>query len=440
MKKVPLNMLRKHSEWHMGLVDKISENIEFLKGDFEETSGQETREPSEIIKEENEKRLREMDEINEEERAAGEAVEESEEIEAEEELEEGKENEDDKELRKFIERSVPKIYVVGTGGSGCNTAHRMSSIGIYGANIIAMNTDAQHLLQTRAVKKLLLGKNKTKGLGAGSNPELGEAAALESMQDIKDLLKDANLVFVTCGMGGGTGTGSAHVIAKAAKEQGALVIGIVTMPFTSEGTKRIQNAMDGLRKLRTVADTTIAIPNDKLLFFVPDLPLNSAFKAADMVLSNAVKGITELITKPGLVNLDFADVRTIISDSGIAMIGLGETANVREKNRVVIAAEKSLQSPLIDVNVGQADKALINIMGGEDLTLGEAEAAVNAISGKIAKDAHIIWGATIDKNISGGEVKVLAVLAGMKEDGNTVDTALLSEEKIEESINLENIM
>ena len=149
--------------------------------------------------------------------------------------------------------------------------------------------------------------------------------------------------------------------------------------------------MDGLNKLRAVADTTIAIPNDKLLFYVPDLPLNSAFRAADMVLTNAVKGITELITRPGLVNLDFADVRTIIEKSGIAMIGLGEAGNARDKNRVVLAAEKSLKSPLIDVNVGQANKCLINIMGGEDLTLGEAEAAVNAISTKISKDAHIIW-------------------------------------------------
>ncbi|MEK6954550.1 MAG: cell division protein FtsZ, partial [Candidatus Micrarchaeota archaeon] len=329
---------------------------------------------------------------------------------------------------------------VGTGGSGCNTVNRMQDIGIYGASIIAMNTDAQHLLKIRAGKKVLLGKKKTRGLGAGSNPEVGEAAARESESEIRMLLQDANLVFVTCGMGGGTGTGSAHVIAKAAKEAGALVIGICTMPFTSEGTKRNENAMDGLRKLREVADTTIAIPNDKLLFYVPDLPLNAAFKAADMVLTNAVKGITELITRPGLVNLDFADVRTIISDSGIAMIGLGETANVRDKNRVVLAAEKSLKSPLIDVNVSQASRALINIMGGEDLTLGEAEAAVNAISNKISKDAHIIWGATIDKSLSGGEVRVLAVLAGMKEDGVFAAQQLKAPaEQIEESINLEFI-
>lgn len=424
----------------MGLVEKISENIEFLKGDFEESENG-SSEHTEIIKEENEKRLREMEQ---EGAAAGEGAEvrpeeASDFAQAPEEEEEKPLSEDDLELQKFIEQSVPKIYVVGTGGSGCNTVNRMHDIGIYGAYMIAMNTDAQHLLKIRSPKKVLLGKKKTRGLGAGSNPEVGEAAAIESEAEIKTLLKDANLVFVTCGMGGGTGTGSAHVIAKAAKESGALVVGICTMPFTSEGSKRIDNAMDGLRKLRAVADTTIAIPNDKLLYYVPDLPLNSAFKAADMVLTNAVKGITELITKPGLVNLDFADVRTIIESSGIAMIGLGETANVRDKNRVVMAAEKSLKSPLIDVNVSQANKALINIMGGEDLTLGEAEAAVNAISAKIHKDAHIIWGATIDKSLSGGEVRVLAVLAGMKEDGNVVVPLAVAAEKVEESINLEFI-
>ncbi len=424
----------------MEIMDKIKENIEFLKGDFEEQE-EPTAEHAEIIKDENEKRLRNMEE-NIEEAKAEEKTEIEMEIAPE---EEGELSADDLELKKFIEEGVPKIYVVGTGGSGCNTVNRMHDIGIFGANIIAMNTDAQHLLKIRSPKKVLLGKKKTRGLGAGSNPNVGEASAQESSAEINLLLKDASLVFVTCGMGGGTGTGSAHVIAKAAKDNGALVIGIVTMPFTSEGTKRMENAMEGLKKLRGIADTTIAIPNDKLLFYVPDLPINSAFKAADLILANAVKGIAELITRPGLVNLDFADVRTIIENSGIAIIGLGETANARDKNRVVSAAEKSLKSPLIDVNVSQANKALINIMGGEDLTLGEAEAAVNAISSKISRDAHIIWGATIDKTLSGGEVRVLTVLAGIKDDGQaassqTSSANLISEEKIEESINLESMM
>ncbi len=347
---------------------------------------------------------------------------------------------DEEELLKFLEENAPKIYVVGTGGSGCNTINRILDVGVYGATAIAMNTDAQHLYRlVKSEKKLLLGRKKTKGLGAGSNPEVGEAAAQEAEAEIKTLLKDADLVFITCGMGGGTGTGSAHVIAKAAKENGSIVVGIVTMPFTSEGTKRMQNAMVGLEKLRATADTTIAIPNDKLLYYVPDLPLNAAFKAADMVLANAVKGIAELITKPGLVNLDFADIRTIMKESGIAVIGLGEILNDKTKDRVIHAAEKALHSPLLDVDIGQANKALVNITAGEDLTLGEAEAAVNSISQKIAKDAHVIWGATVDKGMTGGAVRVLAVLSGIKTDYHSHDVQEETEvvAAVDESVNLE---
>lgn len=324
-------------------------------------------------------------------------------------------NKDDQELLAFLEQSAPKIVVIGAGGSGCNTINRMQEVGIVGARLVAMNTDAQHLLRIKAEKKLLIGKKKTKGLGAGSNPEVGEAAAQESEQEIKEAMGEADLVFITAGMGGGTGTGSAHVIAKAAKAQGAIVIGIVTTPFTSEGKKRMLNAQIGLEKLRKEADTTIAISNDKLLYFVPDLPLNAAFKVADSVLTNAVKGITELITKPGLVNLDFADMRTILEHGGMAMIGLGEVSATEGKDRVMEAAEKALSSPLLDLDIRDADRALINITGADDLTIGEAEAAVNAISGKIAKDAHIIWGATIDNSMQKRAVRVLAVLAGIKE-------------------------
>jgi cell division protein FtsZ len=322
---------------------------------------------------------------------------------------------EDEALLAFLESSAPKIVVVGTGGSGSNTINRMREVGIAGAKLIAMNTDAQHLLRVKADKKVLLGKKKTKGLGAGSNPEVGEAAAQESEKEIMEAIGEADLVFITAGMGGGTGTGSAHVIAKAAKAQGAIVIGIVTMPFTSEGRKRMANAEAGLAKLRKEADTTIAIPNDKLLYFVPDLPLNAAFKIADSILTNAVKGITELITKPGLVNLDFADMRTILERGGTAMIGLGEVTASEGKDRVIEAAEKAISSPLLDLDVREADRALINITGAEDLTLGEAEAAVNAISAKISKEAHIIWGATIDNSMQKRSVRVLTVLAGIKE-------------------------
>ncbi|MBI5228822.1 cell division protein FtsZ [Candidatus Micrarchaeota archaeon] len=322
---------------------------------------------------------------------------------------------EDEELLGFLEESLPKIFVLGTGGSGSNTINRMQEIGIYGAKLIAMNTDAQHLVRIKADQRLLLGRKKTKGLGAGSNPEVGEAAAQESEMEIKQLLNDSDLVFVTCGLGGGTGTGSAHVIARAAKENGALCVGVVTLPFSSEGTKRMKNALEGLEKLKKEADTVIAIPNDRLLYFVPDLPLNSAFKAADMVLTNAVKGITELVTKPGLVNLDFADLRTVLERSGSAMIGLGEVTDSANINRVVEAAEKALASPLLDLDVSFANKALVNITGGDDMTLGEAEAAVNAVSSRINKEAHVIWGATIDNELEKRAVRVLAVLAGLKE-------------------------
>ncbi len=321
---------------------------------------------------------------------------------------------EEKEILSILESSHPKIVVVGTGGSGCNTINRMTQIGIKGATLIAMNTDAQHLLRIKADRRLIIGKKKTKGLGAGSNPAIGEAAAQESQEEIKSALGSADLVFVTGGMGGGTGTGSAHIIAKCAKDIGALCIGVVTTPFYSEGPKRMANAMDGLSKLQRVADTTISIPNDKLLLFVPDLPLNAAFKVADSVLTNAVKGIAELITKPGLVNLDFADMRTILEHGGDAVIGLGEVSNDETKDRIIIAAEKALTSPLLDVDIRTADRALINITGGSSMTLGEAEAGVNSVANKISKDAHIIWGATIDDTLEKGGIRVLAVLAGIK--------------------------
>lgn len=320
---------------------------------------------------------------------------------------------DDEELIALIQESTPKILVIGAGGSGGNTLNRISEIGVAGARLVAMNTDAQHLLKIKADRKIVLGKKKTKGLGAGSNPEVGEAAAQESYAEIKEVVSSADMLFVTCGMGGGTGTGSAHVIAKAAKEAGILCISIVTTPFSSEGMKRRHNAMVGLEKLRRESDTTIVIPNDKLLEYVPDLPLNAAFKAADTVLANAVKGISELITKPGLVNLDFADIKTILKDSGIAMIGLGEIDGKENPDRVVEAAQKALSSPFLDLDISTASRALINITGGADLTLGEAEASINMVSEKIDRNAHIIWGATIEEGLQNKGVRVMVMLSGI---------------------------
>jgi len=221
---------------------------------------------------------------------------------------EGVEILENRDLESILERSRTIIKVIGCGGSGTNTIQRMTEEGVFGAELFALNTDAQHLLYSKVEKKLLIGRKTTHGLGAGSIPRLGEEAAKENEADIRAIVEDADLVFVTCGLGGGTGTGSAPVVAQAAKDAGALTIGVVTLPFSAEGNIRRENTDIGLEKLRESTDTLIVIPNDKLLEVVPRLPLNDAFRVADEVLMRAVKGITELITKPGLVNLDFADV------------------------------------------------------------------------------------------------------------------------------------
>ena len=322
---------------------------------------------------------------------------------------------DDEELLKFIESAAPKICVVGSGGAGCNTLNRIFEVGIEGASTVAMNTDAHHLVKTKADKKLLLGKNTTKGLGAGSNPTVGEEAAKESKEEIGKLLSNSQMVFVTCGLGGGTGTGSAHIIAEEAKNLGALTISVVTLPFISEGKVRRQNALEGLNKLKRQVDTVIVIPNDKLLAIVPDLPLNTAFKVADEVLSSSVKGITELVTKVGLVNLDFADLRTILKDAGCAVIGFGESnANVKPDERAITAVENALSSPLLDTDISEANKALVNVTGGADMTLREAELVVEELSKKIHPNSHIIWGARVEPDLSKAMMKVLVVIAGAK--------------------------
>ena len=342
---------------------------------------------------------------------------------------------EDAELLKFIEQSRPKIYVVGAGGSGCNTMSRMHDVRIDGIKLIAMNTDVQHLVKMGADKKILLGKKTTRGMGAGSNPSVGEAAAKESADEIKASLSDAMMVFVTCGLGGGTGTGSAPVIAEQAKAAGALTIAVVTLPFTSEGKIRMHNALEGLDKLRKHADTVIVIPNDKLLSIVPDLPLNTAFKVSDEVLAGAVKGIAELVTKAGLVNLDFADLRTILSSAGCAVVGIGEASvEAKPDQRALIAVDTAMNSPLLDVDISTANRALINVVGGEDMTLREAELIVSEVSKRIDPSSHIIWGARVEKNAKKSSVRVLAVLAGAKfPQYELTGAAMASGAKVEEA-------
>lgn len=316
----------------------------------------------------------------------------------------------DAELEAFIARQHATIKVVGCGGGGNNTINRMAEVGIAGAEMIAVNTDAQDLLYTTANKKVLIGKELTKGMGAGSEPRLGEEAARESEAELKKALSGADMVFITCGLGGGTGTGSAPVVAEVAKKMGALTVGIVTMPFQMEGNRRYQNAVVGLEKMEANTDTLIVIPNDKLLELAPDLPLHTAFKVADEILTNAVKGVSELVTKTGLVNLDFADIKAVMKGGGVALIGVGESDT---DNRAQEAVEKAIHNPLLDVDISGANGALVNVIGGEDMTLDEARKIVEAISAKLDEDARIIWGAQIYKDMD-RTIRTMLIVTGVK--------------------------
>ncbi|MBN1157657.1 cell division protein FtsZ [Candidatus Woesearchaeota archaeon] len=316
----------------------------------------------------------------------------------------------DEELEKLLAKQRAAIKVVGAGGGGNNTINRMTEVGITGTETIALNTDAQDLLYTTASKKILLGRELTGGLGAGSMPKIGEDAAKESEHDIKKALEGSDLVFITCGLGGGTGTGAAPVVAEIAKKMGALTVGVVTLPFTMEGQRRYENAIIGLEKLESFVDTLIVIPNDKLLELAPNLPLHTAFKVADEILTNSVKGIAELVTKAGLVNLDFADIRTIMKDGGVALIGVGESD---AENRAVEAVEKAVSNPLLDVDIAGATGALINVCGGPDMTLEEARKVVETVSAKLDEDARIIWGAQIMDDLA-NTIRAMLIVTGVR--------------------------
>jgi len=316
----------------------------------------------------------------------------------------------DKELEELLQKQTAKIKVVGIGGGGNNSLSRMREIGIKGGELIAVNTDAQDLLYANADQKILIGRELTQGLGAGSNPKVGEEAARESESDIKKKIAGSDMVFITCGMGGGTGTGAAPVIASLAKKQGALTIGVVTLPFTIEGRKRVENAMLGLEKLEAAVDTLIVIPNDKLLELAPELPLQTAFKIADEILTNAVKGITELVTTSGLVNLDFADIRTVMVGGGVSLIGMGESDS---QQRAVEAVEKAIQNPLLDVDISDATGALVNIIGGPNMSLDECKSIIETIGNKLSPDAKIIWGAQLSEDMD-KSIRVLLIVTGVK--------------------------
>jgi cell division protein FtsZ len=316
----------------------------------------------------------------------------------------------DRELEEILKKQAARIKVIGIGGGGGNTTSRMKDVGIKGGEVIAINTDAQDLLYASADQKILIGREISKGLGAGSNPAIGREAAKEQSTEIKKKLSNSDMVFVTCGLGGGTGTGAAPVVAEIAKKQGALVIGVVTLPFTVEGQKRIENAMEGLERMEAIVDTLIVIPNDRLLDLAPDLPLPTAFKIADEILTNAVKGITELVTSSGLVNLDFADIRAIMANGGVSLIGVGES---NSNNRAAEAVDKALNNPLLDVSIDNAQGALVNVIGGNNLSLEEYKEVVQLISQKLSPSAKLISGAKISPDME-DSLKVMVVITGVK--------------------------
>lgn len=342
----------------------------------------------------------------------------------------------DAELEAILLRQRSKLKVVGCGGGGNNSINRMSEIGIEGTETIAINTDAQDLLYTNADHKILIGRELTQGLGAGSIPQVGEEAARESEIEIKQKIAGSDMIFITCGLGGGTGTGSAPVVAEIAKKSGALTVAIVTMPFEMEGARRYENAMYGLERLEKHADTLIVIPNDKLLELAPDLPLHTAFKVADEILTNAVKGIAELVTKTGLVNLDFADIRAVMGKGGVSMIGIGESD---ADNRAIEAVEKAINNPLLDVDISGATGALINVCGGSDMTLEEARRVVETISKRLDEEARIIWGAQISEDL-GSAIKVLLIVTGVKSPqifGRKGKSSGMPKKEIEQELGIE---
>lgn len=318
--------------------------------------------------------------------------------------------ETDKELEEVLNSHKTIIRLVGTGGGGNNTVTRLAEVGINGVEIVAVNTDAQDLLYAKADHKILIGRSITNGLGAGSDPLRGEESARESLQEIEKVLEGSDMVFVTCGLGGGTGTGSAPIIAEVARKIGALTIAIVTLPFEDEGVVRWQNARRGLEELQQKVDTVIVVQNDRLMDLVPDMSLSAAFKVADEILVNAVKGITELVTEKGLVNLDFADVRTIMQGGGLAMIGLGESDSEQHAEE---AAEKALQNPLLDVEISGAKSALINITGGKELSLKSSKTIMKIIADQLDPSARIIWGARLDESMD-QSLRVMLIVTCLK--------------------------
>ena len=309
----------------------------------------------------------------------------------------------------FEDFGLPRIKIVGCGGAGNNTINRLFNIGVGTVETIAVNTDKQGLDMIKADKKILVGKSLTRGLGAGGFPEVGKRAAELARSTLQEVLKDADLVFVTAGMGGGTGTGTAPVVAQVAKEQGAIVVGMVSTPFKVERA-RIVKAEEGIADLRANADTVIVLDNNRLLEYVPDLPLEQSFSVMDQLISETVKGISETITKPSLINLDFADVKAVMNGGGVAVMLIGEAKSQDKSDNVV---RNALSHPLLDVDCRGATGALVHITGGPDLTLSDATNIAESLTYEMDSNANVIWGARVQKEYE-GKVRVMAILTGVQ--------------------------
>ena len=309
----------------------------------------------------------------------------------------------------IVPNSIARIKVIGVGGGGCNAVDRMIESDLMGVEFWTMNTDAQALTQSSAPHRLQIGRKLTKGLGAGGNPNIGKEAAVESRDEIAEALEDTDLVFITAGMGGGTGTGAAAIVAEIAKERGCLTVGVVTRPFTFEGRRRMVQAGQGISDLQNNVDTLIIIPNNQLLQVIsPETPLREAFLAADNVLRQGVQGISDIITIPGLVNVDFADVRAVMADAGSALMGIGIGSG---KSRANDAASSAISSPLLEHSIQGAKGVVFNITGGHDLSLHEVNTAAETIFDVVDPDANIIFGAVIDERVQ-GEVIVTVIATG----------------------------
>ncbi len=328
---------------------------------------------------------------------------------------------EDSALKDFVERVKARIVIMGIGGAGSNTITRLNAIGVDSVETVAVNTDAQHLLTTVSDRKILLGKELCGGNGSGGDPQIGEEAAKESVDELEQYLRGTDILFLMAGLGGGTGTGASPIIAEVGKKVGAVVVSIVTLPFSAEGNKKKEIAMKGLAKLAESSDTIVVVNNDRILDIAKELPLHQAFFISDEIVARAVKGIVELVMKPGLINVDLADLRNVLENGGPAVLSFGESDG---ENRAIEAVEDALGNPLLEADISGGKAAIINITSGPDFSLEEMEQIVETIVGSLDATANVIWGARIDESLK-GVVQVLLVVTGIASP--SVETALQGE-------------